>query len=158
MEDVENTFHMRMAQIKEAVRTGLSTLTGTYLREVIRGLPDNPDVSILRSIDPSSFHSMFARIDEAILPQADKQLLQAKIAEIVEGYRIGTEDRVIAHFLSKLVFLYKQQQDNESDVRDFVRLCNAYLTGKELVYDETTYEIYIRQLTSDRPSTSRGSG
>ena len=82
MEDVEKTIQSRMAKIKESVRTGLSTLTGTYLREVIRGLQDNPDVSVLRSIDPNAFQSMFARIDEAILPSADKKLLQTKVAEI----------------------------------------------------------------------------
>src|SRR5581483_11043821 len=35
MEDVERTIQVRMSQIKESVRTGLSALTGTYLREVI---------------------------------------------------------------------------------------------------------------------------
>ena len=149
MEDVEKTIQSRMAKIKESVRTGLSTLTGTYLREVIRGLQDNPDVSVLRSIDPNAFQSMFARIDEAILPSADKKLLQTKVAEISAGYKIGPDDRVIAHFLSKLVSLYKEQQLNESDVRDFVHLCNAYLTGKQFIYDEAKYEIYIRQLDSE---------
>jgi hypothetical protein len=144
MEDVESTFHNRMLQVKESVRTGLSALTGTYLREVIRGLQENPDISILGSIDPHAFESMFARIDEAILPNTDKALLQTKIAEILATGVIAQEDRVIAHFLSKLVSLYKEQQQSESDVRDFVRLCNAYLTGKQLVYDETKYEIYVK--------------
>ncbi len=62
-----------MTQIKERVRTGLSTLTGTYLREVIRGLQENPDLTILRSIDPHAFESLFARIDEATLPASDKR-------------------------------------------------------------------------------------
>jgi ABC-type cobalamin/Fe3+-siderophores transport system ATPase subunit len=149
MQDVERTLQLRMAQTKENVRTGLSTLTGTYLREVIRGLQDNPDISVLRSIDPTGFQSMFARIDEAILPSEDKKLLQAKIAQIAEGYTLGPDDRVIAHFLSKLVALYNQQQDNESDVRDFVRLCNAYLSGKQFVYDDLKYEIYITQTSRD---------
>jgi predicted ATP-dependent endonuclease of OLD family len=144
-----------MIQIKERVRTGLSTLTGTYLREVIRGLQENPDLSVLRSIDPSAFESLFARIDEAILPSADKKLLQAKIAEIAEArnYTIKAEDRVIAHFLSKLVVLYKEQQEYETDVRDFVRLCNVYLTGKEFVYDDIKYEIFIRETDHDSIKT-----
>jgi predicted ATPase len=75
--------------------------------------------------------------------------LQAKIAEISGDYRVGPEDRVIAHFLSKLVVLYKEQREHESDVRDFVDLCNAYLTGKEFVYDDTKYEIFIRQTDPD---------
>ncbi len=149
MEDVERTIQVRMNQIKESVRTGLSTLTGTYLREVIRGLQDNPDVSILRSIDLNAFQSMLARIDEATLPAADKKNLQEKIRDIASGYTLGPDDKVIAHFLSKLVSLYKEQQDNEADVRDFVHLCNEYLTGKEFVYDDLKYEIYIRQVGSD---------
>jgi predicted ATPase len=151
MEDVDKTIQARMTQIKERVRTGLSTLTGTYLREVIRGLQDNPDLTVLRSIDPNAFESLFARIDEAILPPADKRLLQAKIAEIAEAgdYKIKAEDRVIAHFLSKLVLLYKEQQEHESDVRDFARLCNVYLTGKEFVYDDIKYEIYVRETDTE---------
>lgn len=146
MEDVERTILSRMAQIKERVRTGLSSLTGTYLREVLRGLQDNPDMNALRSIDPAAFQSLLARIDEATLPASDKQLLQAKIAEISQGpeYTIKSEDRVIAHFLSKLVALYTEQQEHESDVRDFVRICNVYLTEKEFVYDDTEYSIFIR--------------
>jgi predicted ATPase len=155
MEDVDRTIQSRMAQIKERVRTGLSTLTGTYLREVIRGLQDNPDLTVLRSIDPAAFQSLFARIDEATLPASDKRLLQEKIAEITDAaeYTIKAEDRVIAHFLSKLVSLYKEQREHESDVRDFVRICNVYLTGKEFVYDDIKYEIYVRGTDTDSGET-----
>jgi predicted ATPase len=147
MEDVDRTIQSRMAQIKERVRTGLISLTGTYLREVLRGLQDNPDLTVLRSIDLTAFQSLFARIDEATLPASDKQILQEKVAEISKAphqYTIKPEDRVIAHFLSKLVALYNEQQEHESDVREFVRICNAYLTGKKFVYDEIEYAISIR--------------
>jgi predicted ATPase len=145
MEDVENTISSRMSQTKESVRTGLSNLTGTYLREVIRGLQGPADIEVLRSIEPSAFESILARIDDAILPAADKKLLQNKIAAIARGYSFGPDDKVIAHFLSKLVSLYREFQKNESDVREFVDLCNAYLTGKRFVYDDINYRIYIRQ-------------
>lgn len=146
MEDVDRTIQSRMNQIKERVRTGLSNLTGTYLREVIRGLQDNPNLSVLRSITLSSFQSMLARIDEATLPAADKRRLESKITEIgATNYEIQPDDRVIAHFLSKLVLLYNEQQEHESDVREFIRICNAYLTGKEFVYDDIKYEIFVRE-------------
>jgi hypothetical protein len=149
MEDVEKTIQARMTQIKENVRTGLSNLTGTYLREVLRGVQGSADVEVLRSVDRTAFQSIFARIDEAILPASDKQSLQAKIEEISEGSSFGPEDKVIAHFLSKLVSLYREQQANEADVREFVDLCNEYLTGKRFVYDDVNYSIYIRQTDPD---------
>jgi energy-coupling factor transporter ATP-binding protein EcfA2 len=156
MEDVERTIGTRMAQIKERVRTGLSSLTGTYLREVLAGLQE-PDLSVLRSINPAAFQSLFARIDEATLPASDKQRLQEKIAEISKAaeYTIKQDDRVIAHFLSKLVALYTEQQEHESDVRDFVQTCNVYLTGKEFVYDDVEYSIYIRGTDERSVSTDQ---
>lgn len=157
MEDVERTIQARMIQIKERVRTSLGALTGTYLSEVIKGFQANPDLTTLRSIGKEEFQAMFDRIDEAILPHSDKQLLQAKIAEIADAhnYTIKAEDRVVAHFLSKLVLLYKDQQAYENDVRDFINICNLYLTEKEFVYDALKYEIYIRQTNSDDPIASR---
>jgi energy-coupling factor transporter ATP-binding protein EcfA2 len=143
MEDVERTILMRMNEIKESVRTGLSALTGTYLRDVLRGLQDNPDISNLQLMDKASTGSMFARIDEAILPASDKDLLQAKIAELSAGAPVLSDDKVIAHFLSKLVSLYNQQRLNETSVREFVDICNSYLSGKKFIYDEVFYQIYI---------------
>lgn len=157
MEDVEKTLQARMAQLKESVRTGLSNLTGTYLREVIRGIQEVSDIEVLKSIDPKAFQSIFARIDEAILPAGDKKLLQNKIAQIAEGYSFQTEDKVIAHFLSKLVLFFREQEANEVDIREFVKLCNEYLTNKRFVYDNVNYSTFIRQddLSSDDPESDQ---
>ena len=44
MEDVEQTINARMVSIKESVRNGLDNLTGTYLRDVIRGVHTTVDL------------------------------------------------------------------------------------------------------------------
>jgi predicted ATP-binding protein involved in virulence len=51
--------------------------------------------------------------------------------------------------LSKLIVFFREQEANEVDVRDFVDLCNAYLTGKRFVYDNVNYSISIRQPQAD---------
>jgi hypothetical protein len=94
------------------------------------GSQEPADVEVLRSIASTAFESILGRIDEAILPGSDKKILREKIAEIAQGYTFRPEDKVIAHFLSKLLSLFKEQQVAETDVREFVGLCNAYLTGK----------------------------
>jgi predicted ATPase len=149
MEDVEATIQLKMAQIKESVRTGLSDLTGTYLREVIRGLQSPDDIEVLRSMEPGAFESIFARIDEAILPSNDKKLLQNKISQIAQGDSFGSDDKVIAHFLAKLVSFFRKQEANETDVREFAELCNRYLTGKRFVYDNVNYSVFIRELAAN---------
>jgi predicted ATPase len=145
MEDVVQTIKERMEQIKEGVRTGLSNLTGTYLREVIYGKYGSANLANLRSVDPRTFGSIFARIDETTLPPNDKRYLQSKVAEFATAEVLEGNDEVIAHFLSKLVDLYKEQLTNERDVSNFVETCNRYLTGKEMVYDNLNYSIFIRQ-------------
>jgi energy-coupling factor transporter ATP-binding protein EcfA2 len=143
MEDVEQTIAHRMAQTKESVRNGLDNLTGTYLRDVIRGVHTQIDVRSISEIDAKALEAVFERIDEATLPLSDKRILRGKVAAILEDHRLDEQDKVIAHFLSKLIELYAEQQANEKDVRDFVSLCNRYLTGKQMVYDNVKYAITI---------------
>jgi hypothetical protein len=143
MEDVEQTINNRMATIKESVRKGLDNLTGTYLREVIRGIHTTVDIQRIGDIDPKSLDAVFARIDDATLPAQDKTRLKEKMASIASTKNIDEADKVIAHFLSRLIEFYAEQQANEQNVREFVRLCNEYLTGKHLVYDHTKYTIFI---------------
>jgi len=145
MEDVEQTIAKRMAQIKESVRTGLDNLTGTYLRDVIRGVHTHVGVNAIRDIDSNTLDSMFARIDENTLPALDKQRLIAKVQEMAGHSQIKSEDQVIAHFLTKLLELYTEQEASERNVREFVKVCNEYLGGKELVYDNIKYTIFLRQ-------------
>lgn len=146
MEDVEFTIAARMAQIKEAVRKGLDGLTGTYLRDVIRGVHKSVDISNVGELDSVTLDSVFTRIDEVTLPAADKAHLKEKVAAISESGSIPEDDRVIAHFLLKLIAFHSEQQANERNVREFVLLCNKYLAGKELVYDNARYTIVLRQL------------
>ncbi len=50
MEDVVEMIAKRMGQIKERVRNGLDNLTGTYLRDVIRGVHTTVDFQRVRDI------------------------------------------------------------------------------------------------------------
>lgn len=144
MADVEQTIADRMSQIKESVRNGLDNLTGTYLREVIRGVHTTVDVQRVRDIDPKILDAVFARIDEATLPAPDKARLKETVARISTAQEVKDTEKVVAHFLLKLVELYSEQQASELDVRGFVGLCNQYLTGKQIIYDNTKYTIFIR--------------
>lgn len=145
MEDVELTIANRMSQIKENVRKGLDSLTGTYLRDVIRGVHENVDVTSVGELDSDTLDSVFTRIDEATLPAQDKARLKAKVAAISSSGDIPEGDKVIAHFLLKLIAFHNEQQANERTVRDFVALCNRYLAGKDMVYDNARYTIVLRQ-------------
>lgn len=143
MEDVERAIRERLGQIKDSVRRELSNLTGTYLRDVLRGVHNKVDLQNLSALDNDTLNSIFARMDETTLPLADQKRLREKVADMAQRTTIQADDKVIAHFLSKLLILYRDQQANEMDVRKFVNVCNGYLTGKKLVYDDVKYELAV---------------
>ena len=144
MEDVEKTINERLAQIKDSVRKELNNLTGTYLRDVLRGVHNKVDWQNVRALDPITLDAIFARIDETTLPKSDQERLRVKVSDMTQRGEIEQDDKVIAHFLSKLLDLYREQESSEIDVRNFVRVCNQYLTGKGLVYDNVKYGLTVR--------------
>ena len=144
MEDVEKTINERLAQIKDSVRKELNNLTGTYLRDVLRGVHNKVNWQDVSALDPATLDAIFARIDETTLPKSDQQRLRSKVSDMAKRHEIGQDDKVIAHFLSKLLELYREQQASETDVINFVRVCNNYLSGKDLVYDNVKYELTVR--------------
>lgn len=146
MEDVENTIQRKMIEIKENVRKDLSNLTGAYLRDVIQGAYKAVDPSILRELIETKIDNIFKRIPEEILPEKDKESLRNIISEINISGEIGDDNKVVAHFLSILIQLYQKQQNDERDIREFVRTCNeGYLSGKKFEYDDVSFDVFIAQ-------------
>lgn len=148
MEDVNQTIQSRMNQLKESLRTGLNKLTGAYLHEVIQGEYRDVNLEDLKAVDLPTLDPILARIPDETLPPADKIVLKEKVSSIA-GRSYDPRDNVIAHFLLKLLTLYKEQQASEKSVRTFVDVCNGYLSGKTLIYDEAKYDIVI-ELTPER--------
>lgn len=144
MTDVEHTIAREMTRLKDNVRNGLNELTGTYLKDVVGGKYSRIRIEQIASATDEELLSIFDRIGEDILTKNDKDRLKRKISEIKEHQKIKASDKVIAHFLFRLLELHKKQQDEEKDVREFVAVCNKYLVGKMVEYDHKSYSIYIR--------------
>lgn len=145
MGDVHETIKRKMLEIKESVRSGLNKLTATYLRDVIRGDYTTVDLSGFRELDDSTVNALLNQIDENMLPRQDQGSLRMLIDKIKRGEDILSDERVVAHFLTKLIEQYEAQQNKERDVREFVDVCNGYLSGKELVYDNIDFAVKVHQ-------------
>ncbi|MBW1649550.1 MAG: ATP-binding protein [Deltaproteobacteria bacterium] len=147
MEDVEETIHRKMIEIKETIRKDLSALTGDYLRDVIKGAYQSIDIAKFNEVNEFLIADIFKRIPEDILPQEDQELLNKIISEINESKTINDNNKVIAHFLTKLAKLYQKQQNDERDIREFIEICNkGYLSDKRFIYDDQNFNIVIRDI------------
>lgn len=157
MADVEKSHLERMGKVKDNVRNGFSALAGSYLNDVIEGAFKSTDLlSSLNEIvldssaskdDRPTIDDILRRIPKDILTENVKQKLRAIIAKIKMSGEITDDDQVAVHFSTLLIDLYKDQHSTERDVRDFVQLCNQYLSvsDKQMIYDDLEYKIRIQQ-------------
>lgn len=143
MEDVEQTINSKMDDLKDSVRNRLENLTGTYLSDVISKEYQKIEVQKLEDLDNETVESIFSRIDEKILSQREKTELRNMLDNIKNEGRIKEDQKVIAHFLLKLLKWHKEQQKQEQDIRSFINVCNNYLVGKQVKYDNIKFRIYI---------------
>ena len=145
MQDVEKTILKKMNELKDSLRDDLNNLTGRYLRDVIQGAYRSAELSKISELDEATMDAIFSRIDKEILPEQQQKRLREIVAKIRNDRSTSEGDKVIVHFLTRLIELYKTQQENERDIREFVRVCNIYLTGKELIFDNLKFDISIYQ-------------
>lgn len=145
MQDVEQTIQKKMSELGASLRNDLNNLTGTYLRDVIQGAYRSAEPSAIIELNDTTMEAIFSRIDKQILPEHLQKRLRDIVAKIKRDGSIPEGDKVVVHFLTTLIELYKTQQENERDVREFVRVCNDYLKGKEFVYDNLKFDISMYQ-------------
>jgi len=150
MKDVEAAFTSAMQRLDRDFRADLNTLTGEYLRDVIRGAHNKADYAALIASQPSTVDSIVARMNDAILPSHDRRELSLLMTSIRQTGQIPKGKEVVAHFLSMLVRIHERQQSREDRVRRLVDLCNSYLTGKHLFFDPLQFELrFVLEATSN---------
>lgn len=149
MTDVKSAFAETMQALDRGFRTDLNRLTGEYLRDVIQKKHKKVDIAQLRTVEVGeSVETTLRRIGDEILPAAERDALRKLIGKIQRNDEITSDEKIIAHFLAKLVRIHEAQQDKEAHVRSFVTVCNGYLTNKQVVFDAAEFRIHLCQ--SDR--------
>ena len=143
MEDVKETIEKTMDSLKETLRRSLNDLTGTYLREVIQGEYENVDHEPLLELTEREIDAILDKVGENLLPHEEKRTLRQIIESLRSEDDIESRNKVVIHFLVRLVELHKKQEENEQSVVKFVEVCNDYLRDKQLIFDSTQFEIHI---------------
>jgi predicted ATPase len=148
MEDVQAKFAETLGQLRENARREFGSLAGNYLRDIIRGEGHVYDRKEIEKLTDESIASILRRVEENTLGQSDKQLLLTRVKQLKSApYSKEKDDNAyVAHFFSKLVRSVETLKLKESAVTRFVALCNKYLEGKGIVYDDQRYELAVRDV------------
>jgi hypothetical protein len=150
MEDVEETFREVRRELTRMAFQQLNALAGSNLRDVIRGQGNSYDIAIFQHLTNDIVQRILNRGQGGFLDDTDKAHLRTVIGKLQasDDSLIEPNDRYIAHFFSKLIAVDKALFDREKRILKFAAVCNHYLSGKEMIYDDKEYTVGVRLLST----------
>lgn len=154
MRDVEERFGELLNRLKERARIELNNLAASYLGEVVRGEAATYDTRLIASLEDDDIDRILNRVEERnILNARDKDTLGKVITRLKLGgvEEISVQEKYVGHFFSKLTTIHKSLSQAEGAVGAFVEVCNRYLVGKSIAFDDRKYSIGITQSETDAP-------
>lgn len=95
--------------------------------------------------DPKAVKIVLERIGKHISESEKK-----KILDLVETRQIQMDHDPLIYFVSNLLKVYEQQQENDESIQKFTTVCNKYLVDKEIIYDESNVNIDIVRKKNNR--------
>lgn len=142
MEDVELRIKNILAQINDSSLTGFTKVTGELLSQMLKGFPGVSEEA-LADFNKDEIKIILNRV-KGNLSQVDRD----NILGIVESKKlVGKKDLVF--FLSKLIEIYRQQKKLDDSIKTFAYVCNKYLVGKEIVFDDSLVSLEIKRSRTD---------
>ncbi|HLO87688.1 MAG TPA: AAA family ATPase [Nostocaceae cyanobacterium] len=146
MDDVIAKINKIEENIREETFNLLPKVNGEMLTQFVEGI--TPTKEMRDSIQPETLSIVLSRVGDNI-SQKEKN----KIEKLVNSGEINTAkyDQLV-YFLSKLLSLYEQQKEKDDSIKQFAKMCNKYLTKKQIIYDEPSTKISIVQKLNNKPS------
>ena len=119
-------------------KKGFTKISSEILSKLVKGFGDT-DKEILNRINETDLDIILARVGEEI-PEADK----SKIKEIILNKEATSTDNSLLYFIQTLVDIYEKQKELDNSINKFKDVCNNYLIGKQVYYDESNIKISIK--------------
>jgi hypothetical protein len=147
MEDVKAAIRSRLEYLRNYSLAQFNSLSGTYLRDVIRGKATDFKMSQIRSLNDETVNNILSRVSEITLSQSDKELLKTRMALIRSSRRksdIDLNDQYLVHYFSRLMDVYDDIRSKEEEVIAFVEVCNDYLgPSKNMYFDDISFDVRV---------------
>lgn len=144
MKDVESLLNKAMDELSSDFRNKLRELIAQSLQDILGNRYENfvPNEH-LSSVSEKEFEEILARVDSETLSSQIKEEIRKNTKNYGRGRGEKKPDKVIFYFIGKLIELHKLQLENESNLINFIDVCNKYLVNKELYFDRVKFVISI---------------
>ncbi|QQD72303.1 AAA family ATPase [Acidithiobacillus ferrivorans] len=138
MRDVSGRFKKVTSEIIESAITWYSKISGRMLDELMTGIFVDQE-QLEKISNPEALEIVLDRLGANVSKET-----KTKILSLVESGDIRNDNhRTLAYFLSNLLDIYEQQKDKDNRIKEFVKVSNNYLRGKEIRYDESNVTIKV---------------
>ena len=155
MKDVEETISHKMGDLKNGFLASYNSLASTYLNEVISGkYLRSTELSEISELNESTINAVFNRIGQSMHSGQEQKLLRSYIEGIKNKTPDDSHTKVVLHYFKKLVELHNNQEEKEKEVREFVNVCNQYLSGKNFIFDKRNFNMVIQLQNPQHSSIS----
>jgi ABC-type lipoprotein export system ATPase subunit len=143
MGDVSETFNKVILNIKNSAIEGFSTITGEMLSQYVDGLHEI-DKTDKERIQPDILKIILERVGENIEPEYKERII--KLVNSNELFVQEDKYKYLINFLSNLIKIYDQQKALDNSIKNFANVCNGYLKGKNVIYNESKVSINVVQI------------
>lgn len=151
MSDVAHAISERLQILKDSFRTNLNRLTLGYLGDIIDNDYSNVDTRIIKKTTNETLMKIMGRVDDSILNDQKKKALLAMIEKVkAKSEMLSDHDKVLCHYVLKLLDLQKKMNKDEENIRQFVEICSNYIVNKKLEYDGSSFSFNIRSSTDSQ--------
>lgn len=142
MGDVQKKFDEIESTIDKLLKEGLTQFTKDILSVVIDD--STPTEIILNKTTENDIEIILSRVGN-LLPDTQKQAVK----DIVLKKQL--KNPLSAYLLQKLAEIYEKQKKLDNSIKVFRDICNKYLINKQVFYDESGINIFIKSdLTGDK--------
>lgn len=135
MDDVQRRFNFIQNTIDKQLKEGLAQFTKDILNVVIDD--EQPRNNLFDKINEEDIDIILSRVGN-LLPQTQKDSVKNII--IKKEYK----NQLHGYLLQKLIDIYEKQKELDNSVKVFRDVCNKYLINKEVFYDESAINIFIK--------------
>lgn len=145
MDDVQKRFNAIEKRIDSLLKEGFTKISSEILSKLVKGFGDT-NKKVLDKISETDINIILARVGDQISdPEKDK------IRAIVLNKEVSSTDNSLFYFIQTLVEIYEKQKEFDNSINKFKKVCNGYLIGKKVVYDESNIKIDIKSDNNDKP-------
>lgn len=142
MEDVVKRIQNIISEINDSSVKGFSKVSAEILHQLQEGFPKIPQDDLLH-INKNNIEIILNRVKNNLSSNDRNNILKLlESGEIVKKPELG-------YFLTKLENIYLQQRDLDNSIKEFERICNEYLVGKRVYFDESNVTLNIYNNITD---------